>query len=133
MTLKKRRKKKKKHIPWSSKQKDWVFYKGKKSGCCQVLTATFYIRTQWRNRFSVLGNLTSEPEMLYPVKVTFSIKATDKLLKQHVRTQELTVPMSPSWEHTSYDPSDQKSSATRVVTLTTDGCLNHKEKQPDGA
>lgn len=43
------------------------------------------VRTQWRERFSVLRNLTSEPEMSYPVKVTFSIKATDKLLKQHVR------------------------------------------------
>ena len=82
-------------------------------------------------RFSVLRNLTSEPEMRYPAKVTFSIKATDKLLKQHVRTQELTVPMSPSWEHTSYHPSDQKTNATRIVTLTIDGCLQHEEKKPD--
>lgn len=40
-------------------------------------------------RFSVLRNLTSEPEMRYPAKVTFSIKATDKLLKQHVRNENL--------------------------------------------
>ena len=39
--------------------------------------------------------------------------------------------MSPSWEHTSYHPSDQKTNATRIVTLTTDGRLHHEEKKPD--
>ena len=39
--------------------------------------------------------------------------------------------MSPSWEHTSYHPSDQKTNATRIVTLTTDGRLHHEEKKAD--
>ena len=39
--------------------------------------------------------------------------------------------MSLSWEHTSYHTSDQKTNATRMVTLTTDGYLHHEEKKPD--
>ena len=53
----------------------------------------------------VLINLKYEPEISYPAKLTSTIKATDKLLNKHERTE--VVPMNLSSGHIPYNADDR--------------------------
>lgn len=88
-------------------KKTECFMRERKADCHQILIATFHVRRQWRDKFSILGNLKYESEISYSAK-------------QHGRTQELLLPWAfpgnrrPTTQMT-------RESATKLVALSING------------
>lgn len=75
-------------------KKTECFMRKRKADCHQILTATFHVRRQWRDIFSILGNLKYESEISYSATTW--------------KNSGIIAPMSISWEQTSYNPNDRR-------------------------